>query len=350
MHSVYLYGILDGPPEDLETLSLAGLDGASRVRVLAHGGVGCVVSDHSGEDLRSVSRGKLLGYLLRHQQVVERVMQDHTVLPVKFGTTLDSPEEVRALLTQARQYLSGALESMRGKVEVEVAATWDVPRVLEAVRNDEAVVRTRVAIAAKIDPTLEEKVRLGQVVKACMDRRREVYREWMLAFLQPLSSGAAPNALFSEEMVTNVAFLVDGVQQPEFDRRVRELDELFRNEISFRVIGPLPPYSFSTVEITRLSEEQVEEARRELELAVVFVEAEVRRAYRRLVAREQRTALASEKLSSDRLARLRRASEVLLTSPKADGASEGKSLLAVAIRGNAHREVEAARFGAAVRV
>jgi len=168
----------------------------------------------------------------------------------------------------------------------------------------------------------------------------------------------APNALVAEEMVMNVAFLVERERQREFDERVRELDSLFDDEVTFRVIGPLPPYSFSAVEVTRLSDVQIEEARQELELPDTFSETEVRRAYRRLAAREQRKALPGATVTADRLARVRQASEVLLACCGAQalqsyggplGGNE-KSLFVIAVRGTGHQEIDAARFGGAIRV
>jgi len=161
-------------------------------------------------------------------------------------------------------------------------------------------------------------------------------------------------------MVMNVAFLVDRAREDEFDDQVRELDSLFGNRITFRVIGPLPPYSFSTVEITRLTTEQVEAARQELDLPERFAEADIRRAYRRLAAEEQRKALSGMKTPPDRLAKLRRASEVLQAcrrgraSPGDRGdvseSAPTDCLFAVSVRGTGYQEVEAARFGGAVRV
>lgn len=355
MGRIYLYGIVEGT-EDAD-LDISGVEGASTVRIVVGDGLGVVVSDYYGEEFRGLSKEELVRCLLAHQQAIERVMERHTVLPVKFGTTLDSPEEVRALVAQAHGDLVKALDLMRDKVEVEVAATWDINRVLHEVGQEEEVVRAREAIAARGSPTLEDKVRLGQVVKACLDRRRNAYRERMLDILRPLAISVVPNALVAEEMVMNVAFLVERVWQRELEERVRELDSLFDNEVTFRVIGPLPPYSFSTVEITRLSEEQVEQARQELELPGTFSEPEVRKAYRRLAAREQRKALSGMDAPVDRLVRLRRASEVLLACCRGrasrgdvSGSMATECLFVVAIRGTGYQEVEASRFGGAVRV
>lgn len=355
MGRVYVYAVMETAVDHALWGSVAGLDGTSLVEVVARGGNGCVMSAHHGEDPRGASRETMLRYLLRHQQVVEHVMREHTVLPVRFGTMLGSAEEAVALLAQTGRELTRALASVRDRVEVEVAATWDLKRVLQEVGREAEVAWAREQAAATGSPTQEDRVRLGQVVKACLDRRRDVYRERMLEFLRPLAFEVATNALVADEMVMNVAFLVERGRQQEFDERVRALDALFDNQIAFRMIGPLPPYSFGTVEIARLDQEQMEEARRELGLSAVFVEAEVRRAYRHLAAREQ--AQRGIKASGERLAKVRQAAEVLLAWCRgqgrpgdAAGSEVGARLFTVAVRGTGYQEIAAARFGGAVRV
>ncbi|MBF8267907.1 MAG: GvpL/GvpF-family gas vesicle protein 2 [Dehalococcoidia bacterium] len=345
---VYLYAITDRPSSDEVDLGVLGLDGASPVRLVAREGVGCVVSDYPGREMRHLSREELVRCLLLHQRVVERVMPYHTVLPVKFGTTVEDDKAVGALLGQGHQALTEALNGMRDKVEVEVAATWDVNQALEAASWEEEVVRAREAIARKGSPTLEDRVHLGQVVKACLDRRRDDCRKRMLGFLHPLAISVAPNALISEDMVMNVAFLVNHSQQRRFDEGVQELDTLFQNEITFRVIGPLPPYSFSTVEVSCLTGQEIEEARRALGLTGDLSHSRIRQAYRRLAAQEQRKDGCAGRASGESMARWRRASEALLACP--DAALAGDSLFAVSIRGTGYQNVEAARFGAAMGV
>ena len=361
MGQTHLYGIIEG--RDEAVLGVHGVDGASPVRTVVRDGLACVVSEYSGEDLGTLTKEKLLRRLLVHQQVVEHVMGDHTVLPVKFGTVLDSAREVLGLLSQGHPGFVDALAFIQDKVEIEVAATWDTGRVLEEISKEEEVVRARDAIAGKGRPTVEDQMRMGQLVKVCMDRRRNIYLVRMVGFLEPLAVDVASNALVSDEMVMNVAFLVDRTRQREFDERVLELDELFRNEIAFRVIGPLPPYSFSTVEVTRLTRERIEEARQTLQLSEVTSEAAVRRAYRRLAAEGQRgLGVDDGRADTQPAARLRHASELLLTccqareQAQAGGRRRGRAepdtdcLFAIAVRRSGSDEVESARFGAAAPV
>jgi len=102
--------------------------------------------------------------------------------------------------------------------------------------------------------------------------------------LKDLAVDIQANALLRDELVLNVALLVERTAEAELTRRVSELDAQFRDEINFRIIGPLPPYSFSTVEVTRPALEELEAARLLLGLGVEVCSAEVRQAYRKLVA------------------------------------------------------------------
>lgn len=359
MGQTYLYGVIAGAKE--AALGIAGVDGVSPAHVVARGDLGCVVSDYKGKDFGALSQERVVRSLLAHQQVVEQVMRDRTVLPVKFGTLLGSSQEVRAVLEQGQAQLGRALASIQDQIEIEVAATWDARRVLQDISNDDQVVRTREAILRSGQPSPEERIHLGQLVKGCMDRRRDSYRERMMEVLRPLAFDAAANTLVSDAMVMNVAFLVDRSRQREFDERIQRLDELFRDEITFRVIGPLPPYSFSRVEITPLTPEQVEEARQTLWLGDVISEARVRKAYRRLAAEEQRDLEAGDELAKVRFAILRRATALLLHFCRADGEAQaagggpgtagrnrGRRFL-IDVKGSRSDEIEPTRFGAADR-
>ena len=67
------------------------------------------------------------------------------------------------------------------------------------------------------------------------------------------------------------------------DHRLAELDEEFGKRLNFRCIGPLPPYSFATVEVSLPSFEAVDRARRVLSLAERAGLAEIKSAYRRRI-------------------------------------------------------------------
>jgi hypothetical protein len=83
--------------------------------------------------------------------------------------------------------------------------------------------------------------------------------------------------------VLNTAFLLSHNRQKDFERTIEELDKGFEEKLDFRCVGPLPPYSFYTLEIKRPQFEQIDWARKQLGLTDDFVTAEdIKKAHRRL--------------------------------------------------------------------
>lgn len=354
---LYLYGFVEGGADAV--LAAVGVDGRSPARIVAGDGLACVVSEHRVDDLRALSKEALVRGVLAHQRVVECVLGERAVLPAKFGTLLADEAEVGALVAQARGELTRALAGVQGKVEMEVAATWDLGRVLRDLAGDDAVRRAREAIIEKGQPaTLADQMALGRLVQARADARRARYREAMLEHLRPVAADVAVNALVSDAMVANLAFLVERARQAEFEAAVGRLDEFLGGELTFRVIGPLPPYSFSTVEVTRLTPKRLAEAREALRLDAITDEVTVRRGYRRLAAEGHRGLGPGNEPAPARLRELRRAHDLLLgycraregRSAPAQPDGSGDGLFVIAIRGSGADQIESTRFGASAEV
>lgn len=359
MNGVYLYAVIDSSADN--ELDSPGLDGKGLVSVIAGRGLGCLVSHYEGEPLEAQPKDVILRNLLAHQRVVERAMKSHTVLPVKFGTLLSDSREVEALLSSHCSLLTQALESIRDKVEVEVAATWDTGRVLQELSTEKEIVSAREAMARR-EPTVADRIRLGQMVKGHMDRRRKAYQERMISLLGPVALDVAFNALVSDEMVMNVAFLLERSSYGLFEDKVSALDSAFRNEIDFRVIGPLPPYSFSTLAVVKLHRREIRHAMDLLGLRRIESEAEVRRAYRRLAAERRHGPDTAAhvgappddlKRASDLLLRCLRARDTCREEPPSHEAlniDAVEDMLMVATTTRSQEDIEPARFGAALEV
>jgi len=313
MAKKYVYGII--PTCQSLTFGLSGFPPRpEEVYTVVYRGLGCVVSNYLGEDFTSLSKEDLIRCLMAHQAVIERVMKDYPVLPVKFGTLVEGDGETQRLIEQGHRKSTQALSWLDGRVEMEVAATWDLKRVLEEIGQEEEIRRLKKAMAnTPPGEILEQQIRAGRIVKESLDRRRMRYHERMFESLQPMALDVQPNALVADEMVMNVAFLIQGNREGEFDKRVRELDQGFHDQIDFRVIGPLPPYSFATVEVVRPSAEKIEEARRVLGLGNEVLETEVKEAYRRLAAETHPDAHPEDEHGDERFTRVRQAF-ALLTS------------------------------------
>ncbi|MCU1422544.1 MAG: gas vesicle protein [Microbacteriaceae bacterium] len=63
-----------------------------------------------------------LDALWAHERVVESLMAERAVLPMRFGTTLPSADDVRQVLAGRRDVLLEALDRVRGRVELALRA------------------------------------------------------------------------------------------------------------------------------------------------------------------------------------------------------------------------------------
>ena len=263
---------------------LIGLD-SQRVSAIRHDGLAVLVSRAPSRPYRSVKREEVLRYLSAHQAIIEKVMADHTVVPVKFGTTARDETEVQRILENGYPVLKEALGAMEGKIEVDLVAQWnDLNSVLRQI-GEEPEIRRQKAVLAIRPPqeSTEERIRLGQTVKARLDQMREERAAEIVEALKPLALDSCPHALLDDRMILNTAFLVDRAKEGEVGETLRRLNDRYTDRIDFRCVGPLPPYSFCTVEVKKFEFETIDRARQLLGLGEEAGLAEIRDTYRRLV-------------------------------------------------------------------
>jgi hypothetical protein len=215
------------------------------------------VTTISFEDISAViSRSPLAEYplsrenLLAHQRVIEEVMKDHTVLPVRFSTIAESAEEIRSVLRTRCREFKGLMRDMDNKVELGVKAVWkNMDDVFRAIAMaDGGIRRLKEKLAAK-GASHNERISLGGLVESALKRRREEEAEEILRELRPIAVDARENRLHGDNMLVNSAFLVDSSMVREFDSRIRELDERCEGTVRLKYVGPVPPFNFVNIVI-----------------------------------------------------------------------------------------------------
>lgn len=282
MSALHLYGFTRGYREP--DGSLIGLDGRP-VSAISHRDLTALVSPASNPAYTSMAREAVVRYLFSHQAVLEQVMTRHTVIPVKFGTTARDEAETQKILESGRPRLIAALEAMEGKVELDLVAQWHgLNWALRQIAEDPEIGRLKAAAAASApEDTVEARVMVGQLVKARLDRIREERAAEIVATLKPLTHDLCPHALLEDRMILNTAFLVEQAMAGEVGVMLERLSDHYGDRIDFRCVGPLPPYSFATVEVKTFEFEEIDRSRRLLELRERATLQEVKDAYRKLV-------------------------------------------------------------------
>jgi len=279
----YVYGVATAGAVRTPLRAQGMPDGQSPVTAIAVGGASAIVGRHAGPTMNGLPRPELLRRLAIHQRVIEDALERGDVLPAQFGTVLSSEDEVRMLLTGWGGLVRASLARFSGLVEVEVAATWDLQRVLGDVARDPEVMKAKsAAVQAPRQERLAQQVNVGKVVKEVLDRRRARCQQMLLEAAGPLAECVQPNALLSDELVFNVAFLLRRPVMAEFEAAIDRLDAELGGSCLLRVIGPLPPYTFGTVSITRFDAERLAAGRALLGLAGQISEQAVLSSYRQL--------------------------------------------------------------------
>lgn len=239
----YLYAITDAAADGVG--GTIGVNG-TLVYVIPEGPVAAVVSNIAEKRIRP-ERSKLSA----HHGVVKRLMADTTVLPVAFGTIADSLQAVRNILQENRDAFVEQLNRVRGKVEMGLRVTWDVPNIFEYMVNrcpELAALRDEV-MGKQRPPSQEDKIELGRLFDRLLAQERERHTEAVVEVLAPHCVEITQNQPREEREVMHLACLVERDAQKRFEEGVFEAATLFDNHFAFDFNGPWAPHHFVNVAI-----------------------------------------------------------------------------------------------------
>jgi hypothetical protein len=243
----YMYCIICSPdPRRFTTLGIG--ERGDVVHTLHFEDLAAVVSDSPVVEYDSSRRN-----MMAHTLVLEEVMQEFTILPVRFGTVGPSVEAIQEKLLKRRfGEFHGLLREMEGRVELGLKAFWYEDVIFqEIVEENPPIRRLRDSLTGRpSEETYYERIRLGEMIEAAMWKKRDKDAEKILTSLRPLVRETRANKVIMDRMVLNAAFLVDEARQVEFDAAVERLDEEVRKRLIFKYVGPVPPYNFVNIVVT----------------------------------------------------------------------------------------------------
>jgi Gas vesicle synthesis protein GvpL/GvpF len=241
---LYVYGVLKA--QDARAVSGSGVADA-QVRDVEHDGLAALVSTVEGGALAAAREVRA------HWKVLEETSASATVLPVRFGTVLESEDAVRAALLEPNaERLSGLLEELDGRVQLTVKGDYDEDLLLKTVLRDTPAIAAMNRELRKLpkEAGYYGRIQLGEAVAAEVDRLRAEDTGVALDRLAPLAVASQSEDLSTADAAFNLAFLVDRDRIDGFSKGVAKLAREFGERVSIRYVGPLPPYSFAEMELT----------------------------------------------------------------------------------------------------
>ena len=278
-NGLYIYGVINSGTRELK--GRAWKEGAP-VYLVPYQDMAAVVSDEEVVDLARLTKDLVARRLVDHQRVIEGVMGlKHTIIPMKLGTFAGNPSEVQDILARGYTAMTDVFHIVCDKLELDVVVTWpDLAPVLKAIGEDPDIREAKQKLAASPGKiTVDDQMRVGLMVKKALDTRREQLDLKIRAALSAISQDSRVHELMDDRMIMNTAFLIERNRQAEFEQCLDRLNADTGETLHFRCVGPLPPYSFCTLEVRHLHFEDIERARSKLGLPDHATKEEVKKAY-----------------------------------------------------------------------
>jgi len=292
MKGKYLYGVIgktkntsDGDPKGLSCKELLRGGGIATVDFRR---LSAVVAEAEVKDYHKLPKEETVRELVSHQQTIEKIMSEIPILPVKFGTILKDEEEVTAVLEKGYFFLRNTLRKIEDKIELDLVCFWDEQKAAQMACQKSKKIRdyytSEVARRDSSDGEMEAKITLGKLVADYLSSKREKLRNQILKTLKKEAVESCSHALADVNMLLNQAFLVEKEREEAFNHALNTLDSKFADLLNFRLVGPLPPYSFSTVVVDVLDKEEVEKAKKVLKVDGKVSRGEIKKAYNKLAS------------------------------------------------------------------
>lgn len=230
MSALYLYGVTR-PREVPARLAERG------IFLLESEGRAAIVSELDTAPVQA-SRHNLLA----HADVVEELHEQAVVLPTRFGTVLDDHDAGLELL--ALPDIEQLLERHRDHCELTLKGTYE-ETVLEEISRMLAPLRE----AYRQAPTMERGIALGEAVTEALADRRALDLERVMARIEPHVADVVVSKPLGEYGALDVALLLRRNAVAPLEAALEEATKELSPPLHLRLVGPLPPYSFVSLEL-----------------------------------------------------------------------------------------------------
>ena len=236
--STYVYGITrSAHPLRVDERTGVGAEPAP-LRVIKSDGLAAVVSD-APDGLRPKRRD-----LEAHEDVLETLQDDGTVLPMRFGSLAPDDTAVRRELDERASWYDERLTSLDGRREVNVKAFHREDAVLAGMLADrEDLRKANEAMRASGGGDQAQQLQFGEKVAAALEDVRARDSAQLLAVLRPYATDEYQGPPVDGAFL-NVSLLVDADQEAGLREAAEDLGQRAEQVVELRVSDPLPPYSF----------------------------------------------------------------------------------------------------------
>ena len=241
----YIYCIIDSEQE--QSFGPLGIGGrGDELHTICFDGIAALVSNAPLGKYR-VSRDNSL----THQKAIEEVMNMHATLPVRFATVAEDEDKVRRILEKEHDRFQELLGGIRDKIELGLKAVFKEELIygdiLEKYENIKKL-KEKIAVLSP-EKSHYQRMEIGKMVEDALQKEKNIVKADILEALSPLAVEVKTNDTYGNMMIINAAFFVEKAKEKDFDEQVRLLDDKYGERVTFKYVGPLPPFNFVNISI-----------------------------------------------------------------------------------------------------
>jgi len=276
---IYIYGIMP----DFKSDDMSGLLENTEIYAIPFQDIAAIVSETNILAIDYSDRESLGHLLVRHQKTIEELMGIgfNMIIPMKLGTIVNSTEKVLKILSNGYNLIRDTFLKAENLIEIDLVATWaDFQNTLNEIALHPDIVAIKDDFRNKSDLlTRADQMKVGILVQDKLKAKNTTVELDIMEAMTVICVDIKTHEVMNDQMITNSAFLIKRSHQETFEQLIDELDEKYKGLLNFKLVGPLPCYSFYTLEIDELNPGNVEKARIVLGLKEKTTESDIKKAY-----------------------------------------------------------------------
>ncbi len=245
--------------------------------------ISAIVSDRDDVVLDYYDRESLGNLLIHHQLTIEKLMGIgfNLFIPMKLGTIMENKDDVIKILSNGYDLIMETMSKIESFIDFDLAVTWyDFPAVISEIANHPDIIALKEEIKTQAETANQiDQMKAGMLVQSLLKEKNSKVELYILDSLASISKDIKTHDLMNDQMITNSAFMISHNKKEKFEQIIDRLDKEFNGLLNFKIIGPLPCYSFYTIELKEINKELITNAKKELDLTDITSESDIKKAY-----------------------------------------------------------------------
>ncbi|MCY6354429.1 GvpL/GvpF family gas vesicle protein [Clostridium sp. ZS2-4] len=187
--------------------------------------------------------------IIAHQNVLTKIMDKYTIIPVAFGTVASNKKDIETLMQCNYYKLINAIKYLEDKMEVGLKVTWKKDMFNNDIENKGIKKLKKIVADRDENEVLSEKIELGKQVEQSIIEKRDEYIKNIFRGLEHLAVESKLKDDLAIKTVFNAFFLIEKSNEDVFDKEVGEKFKKYEDRLNFSYTGPWPPYNFIDIDL-----------------------------------------------------------------------------------------------------